>query len=78
MVDDPRIPKASDFPPNTVFLIKEFDVPLVQIPNQGWFNWFGGYPRPDDVTALRVDNNWHADSFELWVGLVRDSLKSGG
>jgi hypothetical protein len=78
MVNNPRIPEASDFPPDAVFVIKEFDVPLVQIPNRGWFNWFGGYPRPYDVTALHVDNNWHADSFEQWVRLVKDSLQSGG
>jgi hypothetical protein len=72
----PRLPKESDFPAGTVFVIKEFDVPLVQIPDQGWFNWYGGSPRPYDVTALSVDNNWHADSFDEWVGLVKDSLSS--
>jgi hypothetical protein len=73
--DDPRLPKSSDFPPGTEFVIKEFDVPLVQIPGQGWFNWFGGTPRPYNPSSLRVDNNWRADSFEEWVGVVRESLK---
>lgn len=77
MNDDPCLPKASDFPPGTVFIIREFDVPLVQIPGQGWFNWFGGKPRPYDVTALRVDNNWPADSFDEWLRLIKDSLDSG-
>jgi hypothetical protein len=77
MRDDPRIPKASGFPPGTMFVIKEFDVPLVQIPGRGWFNWFGRKPRPYDVTALRVDNNWRADSLEEWVGLIKGSLESG-
>jgi hypothetical protein len=77
MSDDPRIPKASDFPPGTMFVIKEFDVPLVQIPGRGWFNWFGGKPRPYHVTALRVDDNWRADSLEEWVGLIKGSLESG-
>ena len=69
----PSLPNASDFPPGTTFVIKEFDVPLVQLPDGRWFNWFGGTPRPYDVTALRVDNNWRADSFEEWVGVVKNS-----
>lgn len=73
----PQAPKASDFPPGTQFLIKEFDVPLVCVPGQGWFNWFGGKPRPYDESFLKVDNNWPASSFEEWVGVVKDSLKGG-
>lgn len=75
MNDTPRIPKASDFPPGTEFVIKEFDVPLVLIPGKGWFNWFGGVPRPYDVAFLRVDNNWAAESFEEWAGIVEASIK---
>jgi hypothetical protein len=78
MSDDPRLPTAADFPPGSVFVIKEFDVPLVDIPGRGWFNWFGGKPRPYDVTALRVDNNWPAHSFEEWVGLIEESIEGGG
>ena len=70
-----RLPSAADFPPGTEFVIKEFDVPLVRVPNEGWFNWFGGVPRPYDVKNLKVDNNWPADSFEQWLELVEDSLK---
>lgn len=55
-------------------MIKEFDVPLVEIPGKGWFNWFGGKPQPYDVKYLRVDNNWPATSFEEWVGIVADSM----
>lgn len=75
MSDAPKLPKESDFPPGTVFYIKEFDVPLVHLPDNQWFNWFGGERRPYDVTALRVDNNWQANSFEEWLEVVRDSLK---
>jgi hypothetical protein len=74
MSDDPRLPKVSDFPPRTQFVIKEWNLPLVQMPNGAWFNWFGGKPDPYDVTGLKVGNNWPADSFEEWVGLVKDSL----
>jgi len=56
-------------------VIKEFDVPLVMIPGQGWFNWFGGAPLPYDPSYLRVDNNWPAESFEEWIGVVEASLK---
>ena len=62
------------FPPGAEFVIKEFDVPLVRIPGEGWFNWFGGTPRPYDASSLRVDNNWPAKSFEEWVGIVAASM----
>lgn len=75
MNDFESLPKATDFPPGTMFVIKESDVPLVQMPSGAWFNWFGGNPRPYDVTALRVDNNGQADSFEEWIGIVAESLK---
>ncbi len=59
-----RVPKKSEFPPETRFVIKEFNVPLLQIPHDGktmWINWFGGVPRPYDVKWLKDDNNWTAD-----------------
>jgi hypothetical protein len=73
MCDNSLLPTASDFPPGTEFVIKEFDVPLTWVPGQGWFNWFGGTPRPYEG-RLRVDNNWPAESFEEWVGIVEASL----
>ena len=76
MSDKSQLPKISDFPPRTEFVIKEFDVPLVWVPGRGWFNWFGGTPRPYDESSLRVDNNWHAESFEEWIGIVEASLKN--
>jgi len=75
MSDDAQLLKSSDFPPGTEFVIKEFDVPLVRVPGQGWFNWFGGTPNPYDARSLRVDNNWPAESFEEWVGVVKASLR---
>jgi hypothetical protein len=69
-----RLPKASDFPPGTEFVIKEFDVPLANVPGEGWVNWWGGSPSPYDVKMLKVDNNWPADSFEQWVKIVEDNL----
>ena len=75
MSDKSRLPGRSDFPAGTEFVIKEFDVPLVRVPGQGWFNWFGGTPPPYDERSLRVDNNWPAGSFEEWVGVVEMSLK---
>ena len=71
-----KLPKPSHFPPCTQFVIKEFDVPLVQIPAGGWFNWFGGTPKPYDPRSLRVDNNWPATSFEEWVAVVAASISS--
>lgn len=70
-----RLPGAADFPPGREFVIKEFDVPLVKIPGRGWFNWFGGIEREYDETALRVDNNWPAGSFEEWLRVVKASLE---
>ena len=70
-----RLPSALDFPPDTEFIIKEFGVPLVRVPDEGWFNWYGGAPRRYDETFLKVDNNCPADSFEQWVGVVEESLK---
>jgi hypothetical protein len=69
-----RLPTHSDFPPGTRFVIKEFDVPLAQIPGEGWFNWFGGTPRPYDANSLRADNNWSAESFEEWLAVIKASL----
>ncbi len=75
MSDDPRLPKASDFPTGTAFVIKEFDVPLAFVPGKGWFNWYGGVPRPYDPTFLKQGNNWDAGSFEEWVQIIEASLK---
>lgn len=74
MNDKSQLPKQSEFPPEAEFVIKEFDVPLVQIPGKGWFNWFGGTPQPYDARNLRVDNNWPATSFEEWVEIVAASM----
>ena len=76
MSDKSQLPRQSDFPPGTEFVSKEFDVPLVQIPASGWFNWFGGTPKPYDPRSLRVDNNWPATSFEEWVAVVAGSISS--
>ena len=76
MSDNPRLPKVSEFPSGTTFVIKELDVPLVFVPGKGWFNWFGGVPRAYDPSSLKPDNNRDADSFEEWVGIVQASLKS--
>ena len=70
-----RLPKSSDFPAGTEFVVKEFDVPLARVPGQGWFNWFGGKPRPYDERSLRVDNNWPDESFEEWIRIVEASLR---
>jgi hypothetical protein len=75
MSNDLCFPRVSDFPAGSVFVIKEFDVPLVQTPDGGCFNWFGGKPHPYSQTALRVDNNWRASSFEEWVAVVKESLE---
>jgi hypothetical protein len=74
----PRVPTLSEFPAGTEFIVKEFDVPLARIPGDGhciWVNWYGGRPRPFDVTWLKVDNNWSVDSFESWAALVKASFK---
>ena len=73
MNDKRRLPKRSDFPSEAEFVIKEFDVPLVRV-REGWFNWFGGTPRPYDASSLRVDNCWPAESFEEWVGVIEASV----
>lgn len=74
MNEKPKLPQRSDFPPGTEFVIKEFDVPLVRLPVDGWFNWFGGTPQVYDSSSLRVDNCWAAESFEEWVGIVAASM----
>jgi hypothetical protein len=70
------VPKRDDFPEKAIFVIYEWDVPLVQHPEAGWFNWYGGIPRPYDVKRLKVDNNWDANSFEEWQKLVINSIES--
>ncbi len=74
-MNDHAFPKASDFPIGTAFVIKECDVPLAYVPGKGWFNWYGGSPRPYDVSGLKPGNNWPAESFEQWLGIVEASLK---
>jgi hypothetical protein len=69
-----KLPKKEDFSENDKFYIKEFDVPLVQVSDGKWFNWFGGTPREYDVTCLKLGNNWAAESFEEWVGILKESL----
>lgn len=72
-----RIPHESEFPLGTRFVIKEFDVPLVQIPagdSWVWLNWFGGVPRPYDESRLDPGNNWAAESFAEWAKIVADSI----
>ena len=73
MSDKPQLPNRSDFPSGAEFVIKEFDVPLVQFPDGGWFNWFGGTPHPYNASFLRVDNNW-STSFEEWLEIVAASM----
>lgn len=75
MTDEMKLPQPSDFPDGTMFYIKQFDVPLVHTPSNEWFNWFGGKPHPYDVTNLKLGNNWLAESFEEWVGVVAESMK---
>jgi len=75
MSDNLPLPTASDFQPGTTFVIKEFDVPLVQLPNGKWMNWYGGTPRQYDTQFLKVDNNWPAESFEEWLEIVKASIK---
>ncbi len=73
-MNDLVLPTATDFPPGTALVIKEWDVPLVHLPDNTWMNWYGGKPRPYDASSLRVDNNCPAESFEEWLAIVRDSL----
>ena len=75
-MSDHSLPTIASFPPGTTFVIKELDVPLAYVPGQGWFNWYGGLPRPYDARGLKVDNNRPADSFEEWLAIVEDSRKS--
>lgn len=75
MSDKSQLPKRSDFPHAAEFVIKEFDVPLVWVPDEGWFNWFGGTPQPYYASSLRVDNNWPAASFEEWIAIVAASMR---
>lgn len=65
--------KLEDFPEGTEFYIKEFDVPLANIPNIGWVNYFGGKARQYDVTDLKPGNNWPADNFSQWIKIVDES-----
>ena len=76
MKDNPMLPKATDFPAGTSFVIKEWDVPLAWIPGRGWVNRFGGAPRPYDPGFLKVDNNRPAESFDEWLRIVAASLKT--
>jgi len=73
------LPKESDFPVGTRFLIMEWDVPLSkQTSDDGktaaYFNWYGGNPSSYSAEHLKIDNNWPADSFSHWLDIVKDSM----
>jgi len=70
-----KLPKESNFPKGTTFIIKEWDVPLIYIPQQGYFNWYGGKATPYDDKWLKIDNNVNADSFEEWLNVLKNSIK---
>ncbi len=74
MKKKPALPTLADFAPGAEFVINEFDVPLVCLPDGRWFNWFGGSPRSYSATSLKVDNNWPAGSFDAWLRVVAASL----
>ena len=65
--------KLTDFPEGTEFYIKEFDVPLANIPDKGWVNFFGGTAKAYDFSWLKLGNNWLAEDFEKWVAVVEES-----
>lgn len=67
--------EKKDFPEGTEFYIKEFDIPLARVPGIGWINFFGGKPRPYDVSGLKPGNSWLADSFEVWCEVVSESRR---
>lgn len=69
--------RETDFPPGTCFYIKEYDVPLAQIPGQGWWNWFGGRARRYDPANLKPGNQWLAESFAEWLAVVEASRDQG-
>ena len=69
--------RETDFPPGTRFYIKEFDVPLAQVPGQGWWNWYGGSARRYDPVNLKPGNQWLAESFAEWREVVEASLNQG-
>lgn len=72
-----NLPSKNDFPVGSRFYIKEFDVPLVQIPDGSlskWFNWFGGKPKEYAPEGLKPGNNWEAESFSEWQKIVKESL----
>lgn len=74
----PRVPKLSEFPAGTEFIVKESHVPLARIPGDGnciWVSWYGGKARPFDVAWLKIDNNWSVKSFDSWAKVVKASLK---
>lgn len=74
MFKKPKLPEIENFPEGTEFIIKEFKVPLVHLPDNCWYNWFGGKPREYNVTMLEPGNNWEAESFEAWKKIVEESL----
>jgi hypothetical protein len=72
-----NLPNEIDFPAGSKFYIKEFDVPLVRVPNGAyckWYNWFGGKPKEYPLEGLKPGNNWEAESYEEWLNIVRESL----
>lgn len=61
-----QIPRKEKFPKGTQFYIKEFDVPLVMIPEGNSairYNWFGGEVKIYDFSHLKLGSFWEAEYF---------------
>lgn len=62
-----------DFPKGTEFYIKEFDVPLANIPSKGWVNFYGGVPKPYDASSMQLGSFWLAENFDEWLEVIEGS-----
>lgn len=56
-------------------MIDNLGVPMVFVPDIGWFNWFGGVPQKFDPSGLKQGENRAARSFDEWVAIVEASFK---
>ena len=72
------LPKESDFPEGTRFLIKDWDIPLSTGSYKGnkalYTSWYGGIPHPHPSETLKIDNNWPADSYTHWLEIIEKSM----
>ena len=70
------LPKLSDFPPGTRFLVRYGDSPAVAEPGKLPFSWFGGKPNPLPTSFIEDGHMSPEVTFPEWLEVLKASIDS--